>query len=135
MTSRTFGIAAAIVALALGAAMVLANGTSGDRVLGQLNFTHATPNLVDAIGLANPVAVAIDTSTSPNHHLRSRFRQRAGAGLERRCIIRQWRTGGPGDRPAGFPVVGMYSLHRRQHLRLQPDHRRYSLQSVGSRGG
>ena len=36
-------------------------------MLGQLNFTHATPNLVDAVGLANPVAVAIDTSASPNH--------------------------------------------------------------------
>ena len=66
MAWRTFGIGAAIVGLALYAAMVLAKGTTGDRVLGQLDFAHSTPNLVDAIGLSNPVAVAIDTSASPN---------------------------------------------------------------------
>jgi sugar lactone lactonase YvrE len=66
MAWRTFGIGAAIVALALYAAMVLAKGTTGDRVLGQVDFTHSTPNLVDARGLSNPVAVAIDTSASPN---------------------------------------------------------------------
>jgi sugar lactone lactonase YvrE len=67
MAWRTLGIGTAIVALALYAAMVLAKGTTGDRVLGQVDFTHSTPNLVDARGLANPVAVAIDTGASPNH--------------------------------------------------------------------
>jgi len=66
MTWRTFGIAAAIASLALSAVLVLAEGTTGDRVLGQLDFTHSTPNLVDGAGLSNPVAVAIDTSATPN---------------------------------------------------------------------
>ncbi len=66
MAWRTFGIAAAIVSLGFGA-MVLATGISGDRVLGQLDFTHSTPNLVDATGLSNPLSVAIDTSATPNH--------------------------------------------------------------------
>ena len=65
MAWRTFGIAAAIVSLAF-AAMVLATGITGDRVLGQFDFTHSTPNLVDAMGLSNPVSVAIDTSATPN---------------------------------------------------------------------
>jgi len=63
---RTFGIAAAIVALGLYAAMVLANGSTANRVLGQLDFTHSTPNLVDGKGLFNPIAVAIDASAAPN---------------------------------------------------------------------
>src|SRR6266436_2028507 len=66
MAWRTFGIGAAIVALELYAAIVLAKGTIGDRVLGQVDFTQSTPSLVDARGLSNPVAVAIDTSASPN---------------------------------------------------------------------
>jgi sugar lactone lactonase YvrE len=48
------------------AAIVFANGNSANRVLGQLDFTHQTPNLVDAKGLFNPDSVAIDTSSSPN---------------------------------------------------------------------
>ena len=66
MAWRTLGIAAAIASLALSTVMVLAEGTTGDRVLGQLDFAHWTPNLVDASGLSNPVAVTIDTSATPN---------------------------------------------------------------------
>ncbi len=46
--------------------MVFASGSTANRVLGQLDFRHSTPNLVDAKGLSNPGAVAIDTSASPN---------------------------------------------------------------------
>ena len=64
---RGLGIAAGIVVVALCAAIAFASGSTANRVLGQLVFTHSTPNLVDAVGLSNPVAVAIDTSASPNH--------------------------------------------------------------------
>src|SRR5271156_1764581 len=63
---RAFGIVSAMLMVALFGAMVLASGTTGDRVLGQFDFTHTTPNLVDARGLFTPHAVAIDTSAAPN---------------------------------------------------------------------
>jgi sugar lactone lactonase YvrE len=63
---RAFGIAPAIVAGTLFAAIVLASGSTADRVLGQFDFTHVTPNLVDGKGLSTPHAVAIDASTAPN---------------------------------------------------------------------
>jgi hypothetical protein len=61
-----FGIVPAISIVALLAAIVLASGTTGDRVLGQLDFVHVAPNLVDARGLFTPHTVAIDASVSPN---------------------------------------------------------------------
>jgi len=63
---RAFSIVPAIVAGALFAAIVLASGTTADRVLGQFDFVHVTPNLVDSKGLSTPHAVAIDASSSPN---------------------------------------------------------------------
>jgi len=55
-----------MIALALYAAIVLASGTTADTVLGQYDFTHTTPNLVDGKGLSSPYAVAIDASVTPN---------------------------------------------------------------------
>lgn len=39
---------------------------SADRVLGQIDFAHATPNFMDGRGLAYPRDVAIDRSVEPN---------------------------------------------------------------------
>ena len=55
-----------MIAVALYAAMVLATGTTGDRVLGQIDLAHNAANLVDAKGLAIPDGVAIDLSVMPN---------------------------------------------------------------------
>ena len=55
-----------MIAVALYAAMVLATGTTGDRVLGQFDFVHQAANLVDAKGMWNPDDVAIDLSITPN---------------------------------------------------------------------
>jgi len=63
---RAFGIAPAIACAMLFAAIVLASGSTADRVLGQFDFTHVAANLVDAKGLSTPHAVAIDSSTTPN---------------------------------------------------------------------
>ena len=63
---RAFGITPAIVCVLLFAAIVLASGSTADRVLGQFDFTHVAANLVDAKGLSIPHAVAIDSSASPN---------------------------------------------------------------------
>lgn len=63
---RELSIGAGVIVVALCAAMVFASGSTANRVLGQLDFTHSTPNLVDAKGLSNPGAVAIDTSGTPN---------------------------------------------------------------------
>ena len=63
---RALGIGSAMLIVAVFGAMVLASGTTGDRVLGQFDFTHTTPNLVDAKGLFTPHAAAIDTSATPN---------------------------------------------------------------------
>src|ERR1700733_2256892 len=63
---RALSVVPVIVAGALFAAIVLASGTTADRVLGQFDFIHVTPNLVDAKGLSTPHAVAIDGSSSPN---------------------------------------------------------------------
>jgi hypothetical protein len=62
----TFGIGIAMIAVALCAAIVFANGNIANRVLGQFDFTHQAANLVDAKGLSGPDSVAIDTSSSPN---------------------------------------------------------------------
>jgi sugar lactone lactonase YvrE len=40
--------------------------TTADRELGQIDFAHPAVNLVDGKGLFKPVAVAIDTSVTPN---------------------------------------------------------------------
>ncbi len=63
---RRLKIAAAMVPLALFAVIVLASGTTADRVLGQFDFAHNAANLVDAKGLFAPQAVAIDMTTTPN---------------------------------------------------------------------
>ena len=63
---RKLGAAASIIVVAAFAAMVLASGTTGDRVLGQLDFAHGAANLVDAKGLSGPDDVAIDLSATPN---------------------------------------------------------------------
>ena len=55
-----------MIAVAVCAAIVLASGTTGDRVLGQLDFAHSAPNLVDAKGVSTPDDVAIDLSATPN---------------------------------------------------------------------
>jgi hypothetical protein len=60
------GTAAAMIAVAVCAAIVLASGTTGDRVLGQLDFVHNAANLVDANGVSSPDDVAIDSSATPN---------------------------------------------------------------------
>ena len=44
----------------------LTTDTTADVVLGQLDFLHNGPNLIDGRGLDNPESVAIDTSTVPN---------------------------------------------------------------------
>src|ERR1700676_1227300 len=62
----TVGIAVAMIGIAMCAVMVLAKGATSDRVLGQFDFAHRTANLVDAAGLFNPNAVAIDLSVTPN---------------------------------------------------------------------
>ena len=61
---RSLGTAVAMIAVC--AAIVLASGTTGDRVLGQLDFAHDSPNLVDAKGVSSPNDVAIDLSATPN---------------------------------------------------------------------
>jgi len=53
-----------MIPVALYAAIVLAGGTVADGVLGQLDFTHNVPNLVDGKGLNLPEAVAIDSSAT-----------------------------------------------------------------------
>ncbi len=58
--------AAGMIAVALYAPIVIASGTTADRVLGQFDFTHNAANLVDGKGLFTPDAVAIDSSTTPN---------------------------------------------------------------------
>ena len=63
---RTFGIAAVMLPVALYVAIVLASGTTADRVLGQVDFTHNGVH-VNAQGLYEPFAVAIDSSATPNH--------------------------------------------------------------------
>ena len=56
----------AIAAGVVFAAIVLASGITADRVIGQFDFTHTRPNLIDAKGLSTPHAVAIDASATPN---------------------------------------------------------------------
>jgi sugar lactone lactonase YvrE len=63
---RGLRTAAAMIAVAVCAAIVLASGTTGDRVLGQFDFAHNAANLVDAKGLSGPNDVAIDSSATPN---------------------------------------------------------------------
>ena len=53
------------IATALSVSAVV-NDTTADRVLGQPDFTHGSPNFPDAIGLAGPQGVAVDTSVTPN---------------------------------------------------------------------
>ena len=55
-----------MIAVGLCAAIVIAGGTTGDRVLGQLDFAHNGANLVDGKGLSGPNDVAIDLSATPN---------------------------------------------------------------------
>ncbi len=54
-----------VIAIALSAPIVLASGSTADRVLGQFDFTHRAANLVDAKGFFSPDAVAIDASALP----------------------------------------------------------------------
>lgn len=44
----------------------LSTDTTADVVLGQMDFSHNTTNLIDASGFFNPEAVAIDRSVMPN---------------------------------------------------------------------
>lgn len=61
-----YGLGAATIVVAICAAIAFATGDTADRLLGQHDFTHQTPNLVDAKGLYLPESVAIDASSSPN---------------------------------------------------------------------
>ena len=63
---RTLAIAAMVLPFALYVAIVLASGTTADRVLGQVDFTHNGANLVNGQGLYDPWTVAIDASVTPN---------------------------------------------------------------------
>ncbi len=61
-------LAAIFVGLAIGSVSIAMQGdTTADRELGQADFTHNTPNFVDARGMSSPSAVAIDTVASPSH--------------------------------------------------------------------
>src|SRR5208283_4869108 len=55
-----------MIAVAPYAAIVLASGTTADRVLGQLGFMTSAVNMMNAEELNLPGAVAIDTSATPN---------------------------------------------------------------------
>ena len=55
-----------MIAAALCAAIVLASGTTADLVLGQPNFTSNSAGFDSGQVLTSPVAVAIDTSATPN---------------------------------------------------------------------
>ena len=60
-------IALAIIGAALATPSIAMQGdTIADRVLGQVDFVHNGVNLIDATGMLNPQAVAIDTSVTPN---------------------------------------------------------------------
>ena len=60
-------IVLAIIAAALATPSIAMQGdTIADRVLGQVDFVHNGLNLIDATGMVNPQAVAIDTSVTPN---------------------------------------------------------------------
>jgi hypothetical protein len=61
-------LAIAAPALILGAMVAAQTGpdTTADAVLGQPDFSHNSPNTVDASSLAQPGRVAVDTSASPN---------------------------------------------------------------------
>jgi DNA-binding beta-propeller fold protein YncE len=55
-----------MVVLSAMMAMALTGDTTADVVLGQLDFSHNLPNLIDGRGLNLPSSVAIDTSAVPN---------------------------------------------------------------------
>jgi len=86
-------------------------------VLGQFDFTHSTPNLVDAMGLSKP-------SQRGDRHQRHATNRIYVADSDNDRIL-GWKdadafaNGAPADlviRPARFPVVSMHPYHRRQHL-------------------
>src|SRR5260370_34999027 len=60
-----------IVLMIIGAALAVPSiamqgDTIADRVLGQVDFVHNSPNLVDASGMWSPLSLAIDSSVTPN---------------------------------------------------------------------
>ena len=79
-------------------------GTTSDAVLGQLDFTHNVPNLVDGKGLNFPQSVAIDSSATPNRVYVADEDNNRVLGWSRCGLVRQRRSGRPGDRAARFPL-------------------------------
>jgi sugar lactone lactonase YvrE len=61
-----FCAGAALIGGFRAAVMGAAGDTIADRELGQIDFVHNGPNLVDAVGLAGPAGTALDKSVSPN---------------------------------------------------------------------
>jgi hypothetical protein len=60
-------IAFAIIGATLATPSIAMQGdTIADRVLGQFDFVHNSPNLVDASGMWSPLSLAIDSSVTPN---------------------------------------------------------------------
>ena len=60
-------IALLIIGAALATPSIAMQGdTIADRVLGQFDFVHNSPNLVDASGMWSPLSLAIDSSVTPN---------------------------------------------------------------------
>ena len=62
------------IAIALQVAAVV-NDTTADRVLGQPDLTHGSPNFPDGVGLNHPQGVALDTSVKAEPTVRLRYRQ------------------------------------------------------------
>src|ERR1700722_14867548 len=60
-----------IVLMIIGAALAVPSiamqgDTIADRVLGQFDFVHNSPNLVDGGGMGSPLSLAIDSTVTPN---------------------------------------------------------------------
>ncbi len=55
-----------VVTLLVFAGLVARADTSANRVLGQFDFVHNSPNILTNTGLWNPQSVAVDQSVNPN---------------------------------------------------------------------
>ena len=65
--ARTIRPALLIVTAIIGAALVsvaMQGDTIADRVLGQVDLVHNSPNLVDGSGMWSPLSLAIDSSVA-----------------------------------------------------------------------
>ena len=78
----------------------LTTDTTADRELGQLDFVHNGPNLIDARGLDTPEAVAIDTSTTPNRVFVADTNNSRVLGWK---DVTAFANGGPADLVIGQP--------------------------------